>query len=140
MTADANRQLVQAYFDHINQRNEDAYAALHDTSTTAQAPGASDTLSGEEMRAYTRSFIQAFPDLHFALTQCLADEDHVVVHWLATGTHGGPLAGPKGEMVAATGKAVRIYGTSTLAVREGKIQSSRILWDRADLLEQLGLL
>lgn len=140
MTKETNLLLVHTYFDHINQRNEAGYADLHCDETAIQAPGATDTLSGEAMRAYTQGFIQAFPDLRFDITRTLAEGDQVVVHWVANGTHHGPLAGPKGELVSPTGKSVRVTGTSTLTIHHGKIASGQIVWDRAGLLEQLGLL
>ena len=82
----------------------------------------------------------SFPDLHFAVEHMLAEQDTVVAHWTATGTHRGtPLSTVVGE-VAASGRAFRIDGMTWLRIVDGKIVESLANEDTLGLLTQLGAL
>jgi ketosteroid isomerase-like protein len=59
-------------------------------------------------------------------------------HGTFTGTHDGVLRSPAGD-VPPTGRAVRVPYLQVLRVRDGKPVSFRLMFDRQELLEQLGL-
>jgi len=76
----------------------------------------------------------AFPDLHYALDEVLAEGDDVAVRWHWTGTHQAPFRG-----YAPTGRPVTNTGLGIFRVRDGKIVSSTIETDRLGFLQQIGV-
>ena len=79
------------------------------------------------------AFRAAFPDLRFVVDFVLADGDHVVGRWTATGTHTGPWSA-----MAPTGRQVSFSGINVFRFADGKVVE---LWNHRDdlgLMEQLG--
>jgi steroid delta-isomerase-like uncharacterized protein len=109
---------------------------LLDEKWTAESDTLPTTLSGRESgRQFMAVYITAFPDLHFDVTQILADGDFVVTRWTATGTHRGELMG-----IAPTQKRTVTRGCSVSQYRNGKPVHDWIYWDTGHLLRQLGVL
>jgi ketosteroid isomerase-like protein len=69
----------------------------------------------------------------------VADEEGVVVEFRGRGTHTGPLANPAGD-IRATGRKVDIPFCQVYRLKGGKIVSSRLYFDTATMMGQLGLL
>ena len=61
-------------------------------------------------------FVTMFPDIHIEVEAALAQDDQVVVRWIATGTHTGDAMG-----MSATGGAVSFRGMTWVRVRDGKM-------------------
>lgn len=66
-----------------------------------------------------------FPDIRFAINECLVDGDRVATRWTVTGTH------------AETGRAVTVAGMSVDRIVSGRMAENWTVWDRHGLLEQL---
>jgi hypothetical protein len=64
----------------------------------------------------------------------------VVVNWVGSGTHTGPLRTPTGDMLPATGKKARVPGSTTYQFRGNLASRSWQYWDMVTLLAQLGLM
>src|SRR4030067_577650 len=106
----------------------------------ADNPAAPGSLNKGQARAFQQGFLTAFPDLHFDVTRTIAQGDDVVLHWMATGTHTGPMRTPSGNTVPPTGKNGTQAGSSTIEIKNGKIARLWAFWDTGSLLSQLGLL
>jgi steroid delta-isomerase-like uncharacterized protein len=78
---------------------------------------------------------EAFPDLRFAASATVTDEDRIALFWVAKGTHRGPLM-----HIPPTGRPFEVRGVSLLRIDEGKIAEALYLWDVAGLLRAVGLL
>ncbi|QZY51025.1 flavin reductase [Leucobacter tenebrionis] len=78
----------------------------------------------------------AFPDLVTTVDNLLVDEaeGEAAIFWRSTGTFTHDLPG-----VPATGNRVETRGSNLLTLRGGLIVSERVTWDRAELLEDLGV-
>lgn len=75
----------------------------------------------------------AFPDIHFTITDQVAEADKVVTHWTAEGTHKGNFKG-----IAATGKRFRITAIDIDRFVNGKVAECWTNMDELGLLQQLG--
>ncbi len=78
-------------------------------------------------------FRTAFPDIHIAIDDMVAEGDQVAFRWTARGTHKGPFRG-----ISASGKQVTFTGISISRIADGKFQESWAVWDTMGLLRQLG--
>ncbi|MCA8968304.1 MAG: ester cyclase [Planctomycetes bacterium] len=78
----------------------------------------------------------AFPDLRLEVSDEIAEGDRCSHRWVATGTHSGTFLG-----IPATEKRVRVEGMCQARFdREGKIVTTIVSWDSAQLLQQLGVM
>ncbi len=77
----------------------------------------------------------AFPDLEMRLLESGIDGDRLFFFWKASGHHRGRLMN-----IPPTGKPVEFLGSTFILLRDGKIMSSRRIWDVAAMLRQIGLL
>jgi steroid delta-isomerase-like uncharacterized protein len=134
MSTDANKELIRQFFEEVwNQGSEEAI----DRYIAEDAAG-NDRDFGTGREGFKRQWRQwrtAFPDLHFAVEEMVAEDDVVVTRWTLTGTHRGPFLG-----IAPTGRAVRVGGLSLDHLRDGVLISGFDGWDNLGLRQQLGAL
>lgn len=94
-----------------------------------------DTRGTDGYRAYYQALRAAFPDMHFAIEDQIAEGDKVVTRWTARGTHQGDYAG-----IPATGRAGVIIGVTTDRIADGKVVECWTSLDELGLLQQLGVI
>ena len=135
-----NIRTTEAYYDALNAHDVGRLSEYQASGYTFQGPGLPGPVGTGEDAAYIQGFIDAFPDLHFELTHKIAQGDFVVVNWVGTGTHDGPLRTPSGDSVPATGRTGTNFGSNTIEFENGKVLHSRVYFDMAALLAQLGLM
>ena len=82
-----------------------------------------------------REFVGAFPDWHAEVRGVLAQDGVVVVEWTATGTFTQRFRGRE-----PNGKRFERSGCSVAEVDRGVIVRYRDYFDRAQFLQQLGLI
>ena len=82
----------------------------------------------DAVRAFRTSLRDAFPDLAIAGASLIADRDMVVVRWSGIGTHTGPAFDDFtiGPFPAASGRTIRLSGTTAVRVENGKIAEEAI--------------
>ena len=88
---------------------------------------------------YFRPFFEAFSDIAWEEIDRHEAGDVAIDEGYFTGTHTGPLAGPGGESIAATGKTVRFRECDVATVAGGRITSHRMYFDQMEFLGALGL-
>jgi steroid delta-isomerase-like uncharacterized protein len=76
----------------------------------------------------------AFPDFKLHVKEAVADGDHVAFHWTVTGTQKGEFQG-----MPASGKRIELSGMTLNRLRDGKVVSEHVYFDRLAMLEQLGV-
>ena len=101
---------------------------LHDAVFPGLAPGT------ESLKRHISMYRNAFPDLHFAIDDTIAERNEVVIHWTATGTHKGDFLG-----IAPTDKVATVSGTSILRFIRGKVAEYWTDWNLLALTQQLGI-
>jgi steroid delta-isomerase-like uncharacterized protein len=83
-----------------------------------------------------QAYSTAFPDFRLVIDDVLADADIVAFRWTFNGTHRGPLAN-----IPASGKLVSVSNNvGIFRIADGKVNESRLSWDKYALLQQLGAL
>ena len=133
MAEQENVKLARTFFDNLNAHDLSANDRLLADDIKTEAPGTAGLTTREQSRAYTQGFLTAFPDLHFDVRLTVAQGDYVVVHWVGTGTHNGPLTTPSGGTIPPTGKKAVVPGSSTLEIKDGKVTHNWIHWDMVTL-------
>jgi steroid delta-isomerase-like uncharacterized protein len=140
MSEQENTRNAEKFFEAINAHDLDLYPNLLALDYRSEAPGAAAPQTEEQSRAYNQSFIDAFPDLHFEIRHRIAQGDFVVLNWVGSGTHNGPLTTPSGAKIPPTGKKAVVPGSTTYQFKDGKAIRSWVHWDMVTLLAQLGLM
>lgn len=127
-----NLELARRAIDEVWNRGN--YAALPSlASEDVVIHAASNDIRGHEgIRQFYEAFRRAFPDLHFAIEDQLADGDRVVTRWSARGTHTGSFHG-----LPATGRKVKLAGIDIDRFVDGKVVECWPMADEAGLLRQL---
>jgi steroid delta-isomerase-like uncharacterized protein len=120
--SEQNKNLVRRYYDQvINGRDLDA---------------AGDYFADERTAGWVRkgcfSFFQAFPDLHVALDEFVAEGDRVFLRSTMTGTHDGEFQG-----IPATGHHIAADSAEVFRIADGKFVAYWCMVDGAGLMRQL---
>lgn len=75
-----------------------------------------------------------FPDLHFELSEVIAENDRVAIAWNMRGTQTGSL-GP----LPPTGKPIDVQGMTVYYFQNDRITGHRQVVDRIAVVRQLGI-
>ena len=128
--------LVRDAFDAWNAHDADRLAAFAAEDVVIEGDALGAPIRGRDgYRHFARSYMDAFPDLHFEIRDPLVVGDRCVVEWRATGTHRGSLMG-----IPGTGRMSVLNGCAILQFRDGLIVADHPYWDNASMLRQLGLM
>jgi steroid delta-isomerase-like uncharacterized protein len=129
-----NKDLIRRAWDEIfNKKNLEAvdeYFA-EDAVIGFAPPGIRP--DREYFKQTIDPYLAAFPDLHVALEDQIAEGDIVASRFSVTGTHKGEFAG-----LAASGKEVDYAGVNFIEVRDGKIVAVWGASDQLRLMRQIG--
>jgi steroid delta-isomerase-like uncharacterized protein len=126
--SEANKALAKDWFEQVwNQQNEAAISRLlHPQGKCHGFPDSDTALVGPEaFKEVHRVFCRAFPDIHVAVEDVIAEGDRVAVRWSAAMTHHGDDLG-----FPATHKSGSLTGSSFVIVRDGQIIEA---WNEMDL-------
>lgn len=125
--SEENKQLVRRWFEEVwNQKNASAIDRMYHPEGRSHGVPTNEVLMGpEQFKQFHRTYVGAFPDMHFELNDVIAEGDKVAVRWTNTATHRGNELG-----FPATGKRVTLEGSSFLVIRDGKIYEG---WNQMEL-------
>jgi steroid delta-isomerase-like uncharacterized protein len=132
------REAFERGTETFNAHDLDGLAAVLADDVVFEAPGGVRGEGKEACAAFFGGWFEAFPDAHVDVHALHLVDDVAIEHGTFTGTHDGVLRGPAGD-VPATGRAVRVPYVQVLRFRDGKHVSFRLMFDRLEPLEQLGL-
>jgi steroid delta-isomerase-like uncharacterized protein len=92
---------------------------------------------GDDVVAFFRELLAAFPDLEFHVEDVVADERAAAVRWRLVGTFSGkPFQG-----LRACDRRVELRGADAMiVVRDGRIEANTIFYDGAAFARAIGLL
>jgi predicted ester cyclase len=122
----------------FNAHDIDGFADVLDDDVVFQAPGG---LSGQGKTAcaeFYGGWLAAFPDGHVEIRGIHIVDDIVVEEGTFSGTHSGILHTPAGD-IPPTGRGISLEYVQVLRFRDGKHTSFNLMFDRLEMLEQLGL-
>jgi steroid delta-isomerase-like uncharacterized protein len=80
-------------------------------------------------KTFVGGWLAGFPDLSLTVDFAMADDDRVLLHWRATGTHQGDFRG-----TPATGRRVSASGLTLFRFSSGKIEE---MWDEVEAFGEL---
>jgi len=134
MSLEENKAIVRKMFEAIDRQNlallDELMApdfVLHMHAKQAQG--------WEVGRQVVEDEIKAFPDLHVAIEEIIAEGDKVCVRLKETATHIGEYHG-----LAPTGNKLSYTVVAIWRIVEGKIVEGWIVYDQLDFLKQLGVI
>ena len=130
-----NVAVVRRMVDHWNDRSLERVPELFAPNLLLQTPDG--PIEGHAGAArLVQTYDSGFPDYRIITEELLDAGDQVVLRWRFTGTFRGSLAG-----IPATGRHVDVApGIAILRVEDGKITNGQLLWNKYDLLQQMGVL
>jgi steroid delta-isomerase-like uncharacterized protein len=129
-TRDQNRHEVETLFQTFN----DGDLGRLDQLIAPQYVGPRGDTGPAGFREVIAGLRTAFPDLHYAIDDLVAEADQVAVRWHWTGTHTAPFRG-----YAPTGKRVTNPGMAIFRLKDGKIVAGALETDRLGFLQQIGV-
>lgn len=139
MSAQDNAATVQAFNDAYNARDVDKAIALCTPDADLLNVATGDTFHGPDgVRQFFQVWATAFPDSNVTTKTLTADDNTAVIEFLAHGTQTGPLVGPQGT-IPPTGRVAETMFVSVCELRDGKVARSRLYFDSASMLAQLGV-
>jgi steroid delta-isomerase-like uncharacterized protein len=136
MSTQNNCAIVSSFIEEgINQGHIDSIAKYVCEDVVEQVPFPGQGPGIEGLKDVLRGMRTAFPDLHFAVEEQIAEGDKVLTRFEWTGTQLGEFLG-----VPATGRPVKVWGMVLDRLVEGRIKDTRIIMDIFGLMMQLGAL
>lgn len=130
-----NKAIVRRYVDEIqNEHNLDAIESIFSIDFIDHMDSFGGLFQGLEglKRGYSQ-LLNAFPDLQTTIHQLIAEDDKVVVHKTATGTHRQEYQG-----IPATGKKIKFTNFYIFRIKDNKISEYWGLFDEYGVKRQLG--
>jgi steroid delta-isomerase-like uncharacterized protein len=131
-----NKAVIQAFLeDVINQGRLERANDLVKEDFVELDPLPGQEQGREGLKAVIHQLRTAFPDMHWAVKEMVAEGDKVVTRFVWTGTQRGEFLG-----IPATGRSVEVKGVVIDRLEDGKMADSRILMDTMGLMQQLGVI
>lgn len=120
--SEENKELVRLYFERVlNGRDLDAVGDFF-----------ADERIAEGVRGGCFSYFQAFPDLHVAIDDLIAEGDRVFCRSTMTGTHDGEYKG-----IPATGRRIAAESAEVYRIADGRFIGYWCLANVAGLMRQI---
>ena len=134
------KTIIEEGIERWNAHDREGFLALYDEAITFVDEPTGHELHGREEfgKGFYDLWAEAYPDNKIKDPLVFAEGDLVCMQAHFTGTHTGTYHGPDAEM-PATGKRIDGPYAFIAEVREGKVMSARIYYDRLSTLEQEGI-
>jgi predicted ester cyclase len=127
-----NKAMIHQYFEHNSKKDlqkiEKLWTPKHRFYFSGMPP-----MDWNGHKQFLTALFNAFPDIHFAIEDILAEGDKVAFRLAVTGTHSGVFQG-----IPPTGKKVSFGGTGIGTIVDGKLEENRAHADIMGLMQQLG--
>jgi ketosteroid isomerase-like protein len=122
----------------FNAHDVDGFADLIADDAVFRAPGGMRGAGKQACADFFGGWLRAFPDAHTTVRDLYICDDVTVEEGTFTGTHDGVLHIPAGD-IQPTGRRVAIDYVQAIRFRDGKQAAFHLIYDRLELLDQLGL-
>jgi uncharacterized protein (TIGR02246 family) len=133
------REITERAIAAFNQHDGATLESLTAPDCVCTAPGDMTFTGPAQIREFMESWFTAFPDgTTTAKNVYYCGDDTSVEEGVFTGTHDGVFHTPMGD-IQPTHRKVHGNYVNIVTVAGGKAVSQRLIFDRLQLLEQLGL-
>jgi steroid delta-isomerase-like uncharacterized protein len=122
----------------FNRRDTDGLAALWAPDFEYEGPGGERSTGRAAAIVRERALWAAFPDIQADLSRHLVAGERLVIEGRMRGTHDGPLR-LGSTTVPASGRRIDVAFVALFRFVDGLVAHERVVYDRADLLVQLGV-
>jgi predicted ester cyclase len=122
----------------FNDKDAAAVESLCGADSVLTAPGDMTFTGPQQIREFLQSWWEAFPDAHTTVREVLYAGDTYIEEGTFHGTQDGVFRTPMGD-IQPTHRPVSGEYVNICKVRDDRITSQYLLFDRLQLLEQLGL-
>ena len=143
LTAAERAAWYQECWGHFNNRAWEKFRACYaDTVESEQVDSGHPAARGvEAAMATNRGFVEAFPDVKGTGELVLVNGDAIVSVYVLNGTHSGPLLGPDGQSIPATGRPIGVYQAHRVRTDAlgSKVVEEEFYSDSGTMMAQLGL-
>ncbi|WP_049922892.1 ester cyclase [Halopiger djelfimassiliensis] len=129
------KRLVNEYVEIWNTKDFSRLSDVVDESFTFTSPTSGTIAGRENVRAYAEEVEDAFSDFRITVNEMVAGENVVIAESTLAGTHEGEFDG-----IPPTNETFEIRDMARFVVEDDKIQEERVVFDRHDFFDQLGLL
>ena len=133
------RQVMDRVTAAVMSGDSDGLKALYAPDAVAETPDQGTIRGRGQIAAYMGEFATAFPDASWEELHKHETSDAAIDEGYFVGTNTGPMTGPNGETIPATGRRVRARECDVATVENGVVTSHRFYFDMQDWLSQLGL-
>lgn len=135
--AESNKETVRRFHDVMNSGGAEGVAKAVDEFVAADAvirtPLPTGATGAEALKVVFGTLYQAFPDLHVAIDDLIAEDDKVVSRNTVTGTHHGELLGRP-----PTGKSISYNEVFIFRLADGRITETWGVVDTLTVMRQIG--
>jgi len=132
------REVFDRGHDLFNRHDVDGLMDLYADNAELKGPGGMTFKGKDAIAQFARGWIQGFPDCLTTSTNVIEAGSTIIEEGVFTGTHTGVFPTPMGD-IPPTGKNVKGEYVDVYDIRDGKVVSDRLTFDRMQLMEQLGL-
>lgn len=130
---EANKQLLKRHFDEVvNQKQLNVIPQIFADNFHSISPKGDIVNGRDNLSQYLSHFFTAFPDLHIAVEEIIAENDKVVARVTVTGTQQGEFWG-----IPASNKPINIQEIFIVKVASNQVVEARPVADLHLLLQQL---
>ncbi len=134
MGLDENKAAARNFLKELDKDFSSAIQMFFAPDCAAHLPAGVGTTDRAGFQQFVAMLYTAFPDLHHAVEQQIAEGDMVVTIIDVRGTHGGDFLG-----FAPTGKTVVFQDVMIWRMQRGKVVELGAQFDAVGLLRQLGV-
>ena len=138
MAAFRIQEMFEKGTDAFNRHDIEEMGQLMTADVRTRAPGVGEVRGRSAVKAFYRSWIDAFPDANVEIKAVTCTDDRAIEEGVFTGTHRNTLHGPGGD-IPPTGRKVRIDYIQVIRYRGELTSAFNLVFDRLEMLEQLGL-
>ena len=132
------RDVARRSNDAFNAKDWTALAQLLSDHVEYVTPGNTVYRGVDGVRDFAANWWAAFPDVRASVHRMTAEGSTVVQEGTFTGTHQGVFRTPTGT-IPPMGRRLRGGYVAVLNVDQGRLARPHLVFDRLELLEQLGL-
>lgn len=132
------REAFEKGTEAFNAHDAKAFAEVLADDVVFKAPGGVHGKGKQSCAESYAAWFDSFPDAHVDMRAVHVIGDVIVEEGTFKGTHKNVLHGPAGD-IPPTGRTVKADYVNVLRFRDGKTASFDLIYDRVELLEQLGL-
>ena len=133
-TEQKNKDFLNVYTETFWNKHEldsyDTYFASNFVSHHADGDK-----SREEFKGLCQAYFSAFPDLHIATEDLIAEGSKVTKVWTARSTHKGEFLG-----IPASGNKIQVKGIEVFRIENGRIAELWVSMDTLGMMQQIGVI